>query len=86
MVENIEDYERLPLELYPGKEHSRDEDDQGEGPILFRRLEQDRRCPSRMPDAHKAFDTLAALLQGRNTQFRDGDGVRNDDKAAVISA
>ncbi len=86
MVENIEDCEGLPLELFPDSEYSRDEGNQGEGHSLFGRLEQDRRRPFRIPDAHKAFNTLVALLQGRNSQFHDGDGVRNDDKAAVISA
>lgn len=39
-----------------------------------------------MPNAYEAFNTLVTLLQGRATQFRDGDGVRNDDKEAVFSA
>lgn len=86
MVENIEDCKGLPLELYPDKEHGKDYNDQHEQRTLFSNLDRIRHRPFYMPNAYEAFNTLVRLLQGRATQYRDGDGAHNDDKAAVFSA
>ena len=83
MVENIEDCEGLPLELYPNEYQNQDEDNGNEERTLFGHLNKDRHHSFEIPDAGRSFKILVELLQGSCAHDHD---VRQYDRVAVVSA
>ena len=87
MVENMDNCEGLPLELYPDTDPSKIHDGSANEPhTLFSGTLKNRHRPFRLPDANEAFNTIVTLLRGRTGHYGDGDDVRANDKTAVFSA